>query len=276
MSVSFMMAGDGTLNLFLDKPYQVDTSHAKYQDIVEALDTATEDEIVKMIDMGRAVASFFGGNDNGVVVDGGVVTFNGEEVHGVVVERILLHMRKGLPHLPLVNFLNKLMRNPSYRSREQLYKFLEHQGLPLTEDGDFLAYKSVDSNFMSYHAGKKGKVDWTPGNEPEMPRSEVDDDPNSACSAGLHVGALEYVRGFYGTSGKHVVVKVNPEHVVSVPADADCTKVRCCKVKSVKEFDNGLEKYEHDLYNDDGSEWDDWDDDWDEEDIYTSWVVYTL
>jgi hypothetical protein len=65
----------------------------------------------------------------------------------------------------------------------------------------------------------------------------------------VHVGSLEYVRGFacgYGTEGgdRIVIVKVNPADVVSVPYDCQNQKVRTCKYEVLREYTGPLPEYE--------------------------------
>ena len=87
-------------------------------------------------------------------VEDGVVRYQEHEVHNHVVERVLDFMRGGLPYKPLVKFLDKLMANPSRRAVNELYSFLEHKAMPLTPDGNFLAYKGVKEDFTDWHSGK--------------------------------------------------------------------------------------------------------------------------
>ena len=62
-----------------------------------------------------------------------------------------------------------------------------------------------------------------------MPREECDSDPNVTCSAGLHVGSMEYVHDF-GHSDKVILeVLVSPRNVVAVPNDYNNTKMRTCE-----------------------------------------------
>ena len=160
------------------------------------------------------------------LINGGVF-FNGNAVHNVVVDRIVQFSRDGLPYEPLMLFLGKLLKNPEPKSVEMLYQFLEHENLPISENGCFIAYKGVDGNFNSCYTNSKGEhVNWKPGGkDPEMKREDVTFDPNSHCSAGLHVGTLNYARS-YGTI--RLLVEVDPENVCSVPND--CTeKMRVCK-----------------------------------------------
>lgn len=161
----------------------------------------------------------------------------------------------------LVLFWKRLLLNPDTHTREQLYKFLENNGHPITSRGYFLAYKSVavkrkfdketgeevinveydedtgkkvtekfthELTFKPHHSGDHGMVIKI-GEPITMPREECDNDPNRTCSAGLHVGSMEYV-GDFGCGNKVVLeCLVSPTDVVSVPVDYNATKMRTCK-----------------------------------------------
>jgi len=277
MSVPFMWV-DGNLTVILkNKAHQVLPEHTNYKMILEALPTANEDELLDLVDLEKAVANF---SDGLVEVKNGKVLFEGEEVHGSISQRILEFMKKGLPFQPLVNFLNNLMSNPSMQSQKELYDFLEHEHLPITEDGHFLAYKAVRSNYMDKY---KGVFDNHVGNVCEMRRAKVDDNRSVGCSNGLHAGALNYVAsyGSVESNDRIVIVKINPADVVSVPSDCNCEKLRTCRYEVVGEYQGELLKPlyksefgEDDYHEDEGSlydeydedYWDQYDDDYDDED----------
>ena len=110
MSVPFIWV-DGNLTVVLkSKSYQVLPDHTNYKMIVEDLPTATEDELLELVDIEKAVATF---SDGQVTIVNSKVMFEGEEVHGSISKRILEFMSKGLPFQPLVKFLDNLMQNPS-------------------------------------------------------------------------------------------------------------------------------------------------------------------
>ena len=278
MSVPFMWV-DGNLTLILNnKAHQVLPDHINYKMILEALPTATNDELLELVDIETAVANFSQGQ---VEVKNGRVLFEGEEVHGSISKRILEFMSKGLPFEPLVKFLENLMNNPSMQSQTELYDFLEHENLPITEDGYFLAYKAVSKDFKDKW---RGAFDNRVGQVCEMRRAKVDDNRGRGCSAGLHAGALNYVAS-YGSvdDGDHIViVKINPEDVVSVPSDCNCEKLRTCKYEVVGEYQGELLKplykseFEEDSYVDEEAELhDEYDDEyWDrfEDDDYLDYI----
>jgi len=238
MSVPFMWV-DGNLTVILkNKAHQVIPDHTNYKLILEALPTATEDELLELVDIEKAIATFSQGQ---VSIVNGKVMFEGEEVHGSISKRIIEFMSKGLPFQPLVNFLENLMKNPSMQSQQELYDFLEHENLPVTEDGCFLAYKAVNSDFKDKW---RGTFDNKVGQVCEMRRAKVDDNRGRGCSAGLHAGALNYVAnyGSVDAGDNIVIVKINPEDVVSVPSDCNCEKLRTCKYEVVGLYQGELPK----------------------------------
>ena len=269
MSVPFMFV-DGNLTVVLkNKSHQVLPDHLNYKMIMEALPTASEDELLGMVDVETAVASF---SDGRVTVENGVVKFDGDEVHGSISKRILEFMKNGLPFEPLVQFLHNVMENPSMQSQRELYDFLEHENLPITEDGYFLAYKAVRSDFKDKY---RGVFDNSVGQVCEMVRAKVDDNREAGCSQGLHAGALSYVAsyGSVDSGDKIVIVKINPKDVVSVPKDCDCQKLRTCRYEVVGLYEGELDRpmYSADysnspIYNDDYDP--DYEDDDEDEEYY--------
>jgi hypothetical protein len=238
MAVPFMFV-DGNLTLVLNnQSYQVLPDHINYKMILEALPTATAEELLDIVDVEKAVANF---SDGLVEIKNGQVTYEGEVVHGSISKRILEFMSKGLPFEPLVTFLNNLMENPSMQSQKELYDFLEHEHLPITEDGHFLAYKAVRSDYKDKY---RGVFDNSVGQVVSMQRAKVDDNRSRGCSDGLHAGALNYVAsyGSVESGDRIVIVKINPKDVVSVPSDCNCEKLRTCRYEVVGEYEGELLK----------------------------------
>ena len=163
------------------------------------------------------------------------------------------------------------MANPSRRAINELYSFLSHKNLPITDAGTFLAYKSVRSDYTDHHTGEFNN---SIGNTLEMTRNSVCDDHNQGCSVGFHAGSLEYASSFGGSGSVLLIVEIDPADVVSVPSDCNCQKLRTCKYKVVAEYSGPLpEHYTKDAQSaydisdnsdedyDDDSDWDDDDDD---------------
>ena len=110
--------------------------------------------------------------------------------------------------------------------------------MPITPEGNFLAYKGVDEHFKDKYTGK---FDNSVGNVLDMKRNSVCDDANVGCSHGFHAGSYEYAKGWAGGGGNLMVVEIDPADVVSVPLDCDCQKLRTSKYKVVGHYET-LEK----------------------------------
>jgi hypothetical protein len=146
------------------------------------------------------------------------------------------------------------------QSQKELYDFLEHEHLPITEDGHFLAYKAVRSDFKDKY---RGVFDNSVGKVCQMQRAKVDDDRSRGCSDGLHAGALNYVASYgnLDAGDKIVIVKINPKDVVSVPSDCNHEKLRTCRYEVVGEYEGELLKplYKADFSQDDYEDDEDYD-----------------
>lgn len=160
-------------------------------------------------------------------LDGQQVSYRGKPLPREINQRLLRMAADNADPMPFVRFHERLQANPSMRSVEQAYRFLAHLGLPIVEDGSFLAYKGVREDLKDEHSGK---FDNSPGQVHRMPRNEISDDPNTPCHEGFHVGALEYAKGF---APRVVCVSVAPEDIVCVPYDYSSQKMRVCEYRVV-------------------------------------------
>lgn len=172
-------------------------------------------------------------HNNDVVVKDSGVFYKGDLLDNTLTDKLLDMLDEGFDVTPWVNFLERLMRNPSYNSRKALYDFLEHFKAPITQDGKFIAFKRVRSDYRDIYSGK---FDNTPGSTIKMDRRDVDDNNDNTCSSGLHVCADEYLKGYAtGDSYRTMVVEVDPEHVVAVPKDYQFSKMRTCEYTVLSE-----------------------------------------
>jgi hypothetical protein len=190
----------------------------------EALESQRWDDVPGLLTVRQAVAAWSSGDF--VATETGGVSYKGTVLPSALAKRILKMVGKGDEPTAAMRFWERLTLNPEQRSREQLFDFLDqHAGIPLRPDGRFLAYKGVRDNFRDAHSGN---IDNSPGQTVRMDRGLISSDPSSACSRGLHVGALAYAGSF---SSKCIVVMVDPAHVVCVPNDCSQRKIRVCEYK---------------------------------------------
>jgi len=237
--------------------YSIDKSHPNYKLILESYKTGNTEDFLELYTHKKSQDEILTKSyvaNTGISLEGGKVLYNGKELHHSYGKRILEAQKEGFPIEPMVLFFNNLMLNPSARSVEELPDFLMNRNLPLTEDGCFLAYKSVNSRWYSKYAGDgslvlisgkevDGRIYNAVGEIIECERNQVDDDRSHECSKGLHVGGLSYSGpgGSYNDYGDRVIiVKINPKDVVSVPRDHNAQKVRVCKYIVLAEYEQPL------------------------------------
>lgn len=221
--VNYMILKDSMVLNFESKTITIAKKDKRYQLILAAIKENRMEDIPKLASVENVL------NSAGMEVVDGQVVVDGEKLPDALNSRILQYMEEKVPFKSLLLFWQKLKKNPSFNSRKMLFAFLEHNGHPLTEDGCFIAYRGVTDDFKDKHTGQ---FDNSPGSICEMPRDQVDDNPDNTCSSGLHVAAFSYARNF---GSKVVEVKVHPEDVVCVPRDYDGTKMRVCKFEVLSE-----------------------------------------
>ena len=224
------------------RPRIIPSSHPNFKQLSELVKKprATEDQALKLIDIPAAINSFTGGN---VTVINGKLYYKGFEVRSTLAQLILGFIRAGEDEAaePFKRFLEKAHANPDPRAAEGLFDWCQAGGLPITPDGDILAWKMVQKDYQSKASGKRGKLRHRIGDVVEEPRHETDGDPSRTCSVGIHFCSLEYIKnGSYGslTSGDRIVaVSISPADVIAFPHDYKLSKGRCCKLTVVGEVD---------------------------------------
>ena len=219
------------------KTYTINSGHPSWRLAIEALKSKDYQALKDLVSVKRAMTSFT--NDKVKVVNNQVF-FNGEPIHNYLSDKILSFIEKGLPHESLIKFLERLMANPSRRAVNELYLFLSHKNLPITDSGTFLAYKSVRSDYTDHHTGKFSNA---LGSVLEMPRNSVCDNAGESCSNGFHAGSLQYASSFGGDETILLIVEIDPADVVSIPLDSDCQKLRTCKYKVVSLYAGPLPEH---------------------------------
>jgi hypothetical protein len=177
-----------------------------------------------------------------ITIVGDSVFYKHYAVDNSLTRRMLDHLRGGVDIKPLIPFLENLMLNPSNKTVEHLYAFLEYGKIPLTTDGHFLAYKAVRDDWYDIYTGT---ISNAVGDIVEVPRNQVDEDSDRTCSHGLHVCSFDYLPHFSHADGHVVIVKVNPRDVVAIPRDYNNTKMRVCRYEVVGEVEGYYEKREN-------------------------------
>ena len=96
---------------------------------LDALSRGDVGALVEACSIGRTVERF---TDCNVEIRDGNVFYKGRPLYGLDVTRLLEYVRDNVPSIRLLRFLDRKQTNPSYRSIQELYKFLEHREMTLT------------------------------------------------------------------------------------------------------------------------------------------------
>jgi hypothetical protein len=243
------------------KVYNIDSTHKKWAEIIAQVkvlqstlkalrdgegwlekfglsgieDHSVEEEWDALMDLVDDATKINEAGEGRVVVEGGIVYYEGEAIRSPLTERIIWGISEGFDMTAYMNFLDNAMDNPSKRAVDEMYSFMEQHSMGITEDGYILGYKRVKDDFKDIYTGT---FDNSPGCVVTMKRNRVNDDARKVCSQGLHFCAMSYLPS-YGVGGGNriVIVKVNPRDIVSVPIDYSFAKVRCCEYTVLSEYE---------------------------------------
>lgn len=219
--------------------YNASGDHPQFMEIIGLLREEKYDEAMEMLNIKRGLERYISGD---LIIEGGTLKYKDLIIDSGLTRRIVEKMQNGEPFEPLVAFFENLMANPSRRAVYQLYDFLEHNDIEITDDGHFIAWKRVNSNFKDMYTDK---FDNSPGTVVKVNRFQVDENPNVTCSHGLHVAAKSYIPHYGGGSGKVIACKVNPADVVAIPTDYNNAKMRCAGYEVLYEVTSDFKEMKH-------------------------------
>lgn len=253
----------GNITMFVNGvSCNIGPDHINYKLITKALQEKDEASLEVLVNPRKIL---FGVAE---LLEDGSVMFNGKKLASGAAKGVGNLVSRGLPHEPLLRFIERCAKNERPEAVEELFEFLENKGIPITEDGSFLCYKAVRGDFLDKHSGTFFNGI---GCIVKVAREEVDPDRHQECSYGLHVGAYGYVTNFgNGPDDRWLLVKVGPENVVAVPRDYNAQKVRVMEYLVLEELDKhkNSEKKETSVYSNDAreiisesdpvDEWEDW------------------
>ncbi len=227
----------GFITVFIEgKQYTINASNPAFPNALKAYKDSDWQGLVDYINPANKLQRLYFQYENIEVKDGNVY-IDGDAVTSIVAERVLNALAGDVDAVHIFKFMTRLQLNPSKRAVDELYTFLEHKHLPITDSGTFLAYKAVRSDFSDKFSGTFFN---TVGSVLSMPRNKVDDNKEVGCSYGFHAGTLEYASDFASESDKLVLVEIDPADVVSIPTDCNFQKLRTCRYKVVAEYEKPL------------------------------------
>jgi hypothetical protein len=227
----------GHIFLLLDgKEYSINAGNSSFSKALEAYNAKDWESFIYIVNPEIRLKSLYASYEGIEVKDGNLYVF-GDPIHSTIAKRVISFIEHGLDCVHLFKFILKLNMNPSKRAVDELYTFLEHRALPVTDNGNFLAYKAVRADYTDKYSGKfLNTID----SVLEMPRNKVDDNKENGCSYGFHAGSVDYAKDFMDRDGHLMLVEINPADVVSIPTDCQFQKLRTCKYKVVGEYEIDL------------------------------------
>jgi len=243
--MKYIISEQGVVNAVgSGQAYTFDKNHPNYDSLVRHLKSGNVEHFEAAYDVASAVEHFC---DGYVHVQNGTLNWGDVPMPELFTDRIMQMRKEGFDFEPMLNFLHNLNENPSDKAIVELFDFMQHKHLPITDDGHFLAYKAVKGNFKDIYSGS---LDNSVGSTVAVDRSSVDSNRDKGCSHGLHVGSIDYVTSYGGIDlddmgdddsdgGNQIVIcKVNPRDVVSVPTCSRYQKLRCCQYEVAAIFDD--------------------------------------
>lgn len=220
--LSYTLTSESAIVLYKGKTYTISKGTVNFEGLKKAILEDREADIPNYLTVKKGLEAWAQGKFEFNEARE-VFSYANEDLPREINSRIIAMATAGEDPTPLLRFYERLQNNPSMRSVEQLYRFLNNAHIPIDKDGFILPYKGVTKDYLDQHTKT---VDNKPGVVNEMPRNKISDDPRVECHYGYHVGALSYARSF---SDIVVICKVDPADVVCVPYDYRSQKMRVCK-----------------------------------------------
>jgi len=187
------------------RPFALDKTHPTFDRMHAAISKGKWALVPKLVSLAESIANESRGN---VEVTKNGVSYKGKVIDNTLTQRIMSMIKERKPIAPMLKFMDNLYKNPSQDAVNEFYDWLKSADLPITDDGCFLAYKYLKSDFTDTHTGT---VDNSPGQTILGSRKWFDSDYRTQCSSGYHVCSKEY--GKYGVVA--TAVKINPKDVLS-------------------------------------------------------------
>lgn len=204
------------------KPFSMDSTNPLFKRMKTALKKKNWNAVPKLINLSENLLNQTKGD---VSIEKGVIYYKSKPTHSSLSKRIMEMLTSGKNVNHMLSFMDNLYQNPSSKAIQHFYDWLQTNELPITKDGHFLCYKSVDHNRKDEHTHT---IDNSPGQTIFCDRKLADDNWEQQCSSGFHVCSKQY--GLYGRLV--MAVKVNPRDVLS----AQGGKMRIVKYEVLREL----------------------------------------
>lgn len=241
MKYPFHISND-SITVFNGAPKTVKNGHPNFFRIRAALLEEKYELAYQLMDMPTFIQNASNGD---FIVKNGVVSYGNLILNDIISKKLVsIILDGGVDCSPVKNYVEKIIKNPSRNSANELYDFLGYRELAITPEGTVLAWKGVNADLWSKRGNPNTRVLQGKVNEQgqilneigatiEVERICVDDNRDNECSHGLHVGSYNYAKGW---GERLLLVEFDPADAVSVPRDCEFQKLRVCKYKVIADM----------------------------------------
>jgi hypothetical protein len=224
-----IVSNSGLTVVFEDGPKMMHKSSPEYANALEALASQDVELLRSIMDPRSALIKFSKGE---IFFESDATISVAAHPIGVYCTKLLMDFKKNrLPWDSLSQFISNRSKNPSARAKTDLDQFLGTEGLPITNDGCFLALKLFTGDWIDSDTGTSIGA---PGKTISFPREGIDRRLRRGVEKGFSAGGQTYIDHNANFVGKKVVVKINPMDVVCVYS-SPVREVICCKYTIIKE-----------------------------------------
>lgn len=172
------------------------------------------------------------------VDDHGNLTINGFTFGNLLAKKIADLYMRGYDIKSYIKLIQKIVTNTEAVVQSGLLDFIAQNDLPITTDGNFLAYKVTAASGFDLHSGT---VEYKVGEYVSMDRKLVDSSRGVCSGPGLYFASIGYYRDIsnYTKSDTKArfIVEVDPLDVVAIPTTYNNSKGRCCRMKVLRRVD---------------------------------------
>ena len=124
--------------------YQINKTHPKFKDVVASIVAGAYEDAITEIDKKELIKKYIVGL---LTIENNQVKYAGKVLNNKITNRMLDDMNSGGTfHKHLGSFMDRAMNNVSDKSVEELWDFIEHNDIQLTEDGMLIGWKKVTKN----------------------------------------------------------------------------------------------------------------------------------
>ncbi len=243
MIISYVITTNTATIIYDNKqPSTIFNTHPKYNQIVNCLIermAISEKEIEQLLDINQVIDQYLVGVHNKLKYNKRTqqLTFDGRVVN--LNDQIIKMISNDQPSQPLINFIEKLVVNPSAVVIDRLYQWVTVNGLTITEDGCLLGYKRVRDDYTSFYDSKTLHV---VGQKVQLPVDCVDFNSDNTCSRGLHFCSQRYLPNYCSGLGRVLILKIDPSEIAAIPLDYQVAKARAIGYTAIGEI-TGIQRH---------------------------------